>query len=164
MTKEILRNSDLCKGLSDEEFQKIASLAKRFTHSTGEYLFMLGDAADHLYVVLEGKVALCFPMSFGDVMKDVTVESARPGQTLGWSTMVKPYRFTLSARATETTQLVSFLRSDLLRLFENEPRIGYLVTTEISELLGFRLLRGQALWARELQRTVDAEAAISKHP
>ena len=119
---------------------------------------MLGDAADRLYVVLEGKVALCFPMSFGNVMKDVTVESARPGQTLGWSTLVKPYRFTLSARASETTRLVSFSRNDLLSIFEDEPRIGYLVLTALSELMGFRLLRGQALWARELQRTVDAGA------
>jgi len=163
MTEERLRNSDLCKSLSDEEFEKMASIGEPFTRSSGEYLFMLGDVSDHLYVLVEGKVALCHPMSFGDVMKDVTVESARPGQTLGWSTMVKPYRFTLSAAATETTRLVSFVRNDLLQLFENEPRIGYLVLTEISELLGFRLLRGQALWARELQRTVDARVA-TKNP
>ena len=162
MADDTFRNSDLCKSLADEEFEKLVSLGERFTRSTGEYLFMLGDTADHLYVVLEGKVALCFPMSFGDVMKDVTVESARPGQTLGWSTLVKPYRFTLSARATETTRLVSFVRSDLLVLFKDEPQIGYLVMTAVSELLGFRLLRGQALWARELQRTVDAGAALKE--
>lgn len=162
MMEDPLRTADLCKGLADEEYVKLSSCGEQFTRSTGEYLFMLGDVADRLYVVLEGKVALCFPMSFGNVMKDVTVESARPGQTLGWSTLVKPYRFTLSARASETTRLVSFSRKDLLNLFEKEPRIGYLVLTALSELLGFRLLRGQALWARELQRTVDAGAAVGE--
>ena len=72
--------------------------------------------------------------------------------------MVKPYRFTLSARATEVSEVVSFARMALIDLFETDVGIGYAFFTKVSELVGIRLLTFQALWVRELQRALDSEA------
>jgi CRP-like cAMP-binding protein len=159
MTDELLGQADLLQGLTDEEVRRIASIATSENLSAGEYLFLLGDSADRLYVLVKGKVDLCFPLSVGEALKDVSVEAIEPGQTLGWSALVKPYRFTLSARAAEPTQVVSFARTNLLEFFDSEPRIGYAVLTRLSELVGVRLLKVQALWARGLQRTVANENA-----
>jgi CRP-like cAMP-binding protein len=154
MMKDILGQADLLEGLTENEVQRIAAIATSEELRAGEYLFLLGDSADRLYVLATGEIDLCFPMSLGESLKDVCVETVNPGQTLGWSALVRPYRFTLSARAAEATKVASFNRTDLLAFFDSEPHIGYSVLTRISELVGVRLLTVQALWARGLQRSM----------
>lgn len=157
MIEELLATADLFHGVHRDKVHRVAGLARPASLRSGEYLFLLGDTADRLYVVTEGKIDLCFPMSLGDVVRHISVEVVEPGQTLGWSALVKPYRFTLSARAAETTRVVGLSRRDLLTYFEGDSQTGYLILTRISELIGYRLLAMQALWARGVQRTLEAE-------
>ena len=91
-----LRTSDLLQGLTDSETDLLAKIARPRSLRAGEYLFMLGDPADHLYIVVQGAVDLCFPIPLGGDTHEVTVESVSVGKTLGWSALVKPYGFTLS--------------------------------------------------------------------
>ncbi len=156
---EVLRTAKLFHGLTDQEAERLARIARPQSLSAGEYLFMLGDHADRLYVVVQGAIDLCFPIPIGGETKDITVETAPAGKTLGWSALVKPYRFTLSGRVAEPTEVYAFTRSDLVELFDAEPRIGHTFITRISELVGIRLLKVQALWVRELQRSLAAETA-----
>ncbi len=149
-----LRKAPIFAELHDAEAARVLSVAHPQQCRKGECLFLLGDHADRLYVVLSGKVELTFPISFEGVVRDVPVELKTAGSALGWSALVKPHRFTLSARAAETSELAAFLRQDLLRVFEAEPRIGCVVMRHVAEVVGRRLLQVQALWARELQRAV----------
>jgi len=156
-----LRNAAIFGELHDAEVEHLITVARPHQCHTGEFLFLLGDHADRLYVVLSGKMELTFPLSFDGVVRDVPVESKTPGNALGWSALVKPHRLTLSARAAESCELAAFLRQDLLRVFEAEPRIGCVVMRHLAEVVGRRLLQVQALWARELQRAVTDSLAAS---
>jgi len=152
---ELLRQAELVKGMSSDQVRRLSLLGRRRTLAGGEYLFLLGDTAQFICVVAAGQVDLCFPIRIGGVMKDITVESVGAGRTVGWSALVKPYRFTLSARAAEPTDLVAFSRQDLLHLFDNDPGVGCVLLSRVSELVGARLSSFQALWARELQRLLE---------
>ena len=152
---ELLRQADLVEGMSPEQVRRLSLLGRARTLPGGDYLFLLGDSAQHVCIVASGQVDLCFPIRIGGVMTDITVESVGSGRTVGWSALVKPYRFTLSARATEPTNLVAFSRQDLLHLFDNDPGIGCVLLSRVSELVGNRLSSFQALWARELQRRLE---------
>jgi len=156
-----LRRAAIFADLQDAEAERLLVVARSQHCGKGECLFLLGDHADRLYVVLSGKVELTFPLSFGGVVRDVPVESKMPGSALGWSALVKPHRFTLSARAAETSELATFPRQDLLRVFEADHHIGYVVMRHIAEVIGRRLLQVEALWARELQRAVTDSLAAS---
>lgn len=159
-----LRKTVIFGELRDAEAEQLLAVARPRQCHKGEFLFLLGDHADRLYVVLNGKMELTFPLSFDGVVRDVPVESKTPGSALGWSALVKPHRFTLSARAAESCELASFLRQDLLRVFEDDPRIGCVVMRHVAEVVGRRLLQVQALWARELQRAVTDALAASAQP
>ena len=148
------RAAEVFQGLEDEQLTRLEEIARVRSLREGEYLFVLGDTADRLFVVLSGKVELCFPVSLKGVMKDVRVESKAAGEALGWSAFVKPFRFTLSARASETAEVAAYPCKDLEKLFDEDPKVGCVLMSRISELIGRRLLHMQALWARELQRTV----------
>jgi CRP/FNR family cyclic AMP-dependent transcriptional regulator len=152
---ELLRQAELVQGMSADQVRRLAVLGHLRNLPEGEYLFLLGDAAQDLCVVVAGQMNLCFPIRIGGVTKNLTVESVGAGKTVGWSALVKPYRFTLSARATEPTDVVAFPRQDLLHLFDSDPGIGCVLLSRVSELVGGRLSSFQALWARELQRRLE---------
>jgi CRP-like cAMP-binding protein len=149
------------EGLRDDEAPRLVEVARPCRCEAGEYLFRLGEAADQLYVICAGRVELTFPLSFGGGMREVPVESRGVGATVGWSALVEPHRFTLSARAAEPCDLAAFSREDLLRVCEAEPRIGLVFMRYITKVVGQRLLQVQALWVRELQRSVTESMAES---
>jgi CRP/FNR family transcriptional regulator, cyclic AMP receptor protein len=150
-----LRQADLFEGLSEGTMQRLAVIGRVRSLRAGEYLFLLGDSAQHLCVVLKGQVELCFPISAGGVVRDISVETVGVDKTVGWSALVKPFRFTLSARAAEPVEVMAFARHDIEAMLDGEPGFARVVLGRISELIATRLAMFEALWARELQRTLD---------
>ena len=141
----VLEHCEIFEGLEAGQLARLAAIARRQRLSPGESLFLLGDSADRLYVVLEGRVEVCLPLSFGGTPRDVAVETKQPGGALGWSALVKPYRFTLSARAAGSSEVAAFLRNELQSLLGQDPRLGCAVMGRIAEVVGRRLLTMQAL-------------------
>lgn len=156
--EQLLKHAELFEGLTAEQVRHLTEIGQRRMLRAGEYLFLLGEDAVDLSVVTSGNVDLCFPMPLGGEIKDISIESLGEGKALGWSALVKPYRFTLSARATQVSEVVSFARMALLDLFEREPLLGYTFFMRISALVGIRLETFQALWARELRRLAERPA------
>lgn len=156
--RDMFKDADLFQGLSPEGTRQLSAIGRSRSVAAGDYLFLLGDSAECLYLVTEGTVELCLPMTLGGIVKDIPVESATAGKALGWSALVKPYRFTLSARAAGPVQVIGFPRSELQKLFDAAPDVGHRFLANLSELVGVRLLTFQALWVRELQRTLLAES------
>lgn len=153
-----LRTAELFDGVNPDGIQRLAAIGRTLTLRTGECLFMLGDSAQSVSVVTSGLLDLCLPVSFSGVTKDITVESAGPGKTVGWSALVTPYCFTLSAKAARPSEVIAFARPELLQVFAADPEIERVVLRRVCELMGNRLTTFQALWARELQRRVERSA------
>jgi CRP-like cAMP-binding protein len=153
--QESLRAAELFDGLDTAKLARLNAIARKRTLGSGDYLFLLGDSAQYVSLVVHGLVDLCLPITIGGVLKDITVESVGPGKIVGWSALVRPFRFTLSARAAAPSEILAFGRLDLEQLFAAEPAIERVVRTGISELMVRRLTMFQALWARELQRALD---------
>jgi CRP/FNR family cyclic AMP-dependent transcriptional regulator len=155
---DVLKDADLFEGFSVDGILRLSKIGRWRVLAAGEYLFLLGDTADCLYVVASGTVDLCLPMTLRGVVKDIPVESASPGKALGWSALVKPYRFTLSARAAEPAEVIGFPRAEMHQLFAGAPDLGNRLFANLAELVGVRLLTVQALWVRELQRALETES------
>ena len=90
-------DADLLKGLAPAEAERVLALGKRMVLTTGAELFHLGDAADSIYLVARGRLRLTLPMQVRSREEDVLVEERSSGQTVGWSALIPPYRFTLTA-------------------------------------------------------------------
>jgi len=153
--RDAFRKLKLFGELDREQVGSLAAIATEQSLRPGEYLFLLGNDADRLHVMLEGKLEVCFPLAFNGEVRDVPVETRTAGDMCGWSALVKPYRYTLSGRAIEPCRLAAFPRQALLDLFEWKPRIAYLFTKSVAEVIGRRLFQMRALWAREFQRAVE---------
>ena len=150
---------ELLRGLSSDLLQQTLALGSRISLPSGAELFSLGSAADRLYIIERGRVKLTLPMNVRGHQEDILVEERMPGQTIGWSALIPPYRFTLKATTLLETELVAISREVLTELFAHSPGIGFLVTMNLAALIGQRLQLFQAMWIREMERVVEMRHA-----
>lgn len=146
---------ELVQGLAPDVAEQILSLGARLSLTHGEALFGLGDAADRLYVVQRGRIALRLPMQLAGRAQDVVVEERGAGQTVGWSALIPPHRFTLEARALVDTDVLALSRDRLEAYFKEHPAVAWAVTQNLAAVVGQRLQVIQAMWLREMQRVID---------
>lgn len=152
-------NADLLQGLAAEEAERVLALGRRLVLTRGAELFHLGDVAESIYVVARGQLRLTLPMQVRNRDEDVMVEERSSGQTVGWSGLIPPYRFTLTATAPLETEVIVLPREALNRYFAANPETGYAVSLNLSSVIGQRLQLFQAMWLREIQRMVELRCA-----
>jgi CRP-like cAMP-binding protein len=153
------RDTELLSGLHPRDVSAVLALGHTVSLATGDKLFKLGDEADHLYTITRGRVALTMPMAVRDRDENILIEERGAGQTVGWSALIPPHRFSLTASALVETELVALPRAALVEYFTGNPDVGYAVTRNIATVIGQRLEVFQAMWLREMQRVVKLSYA-----
>jgi CRP/FNR family transcriptional regulator, cyclic AMP receptor protein len=146
---------ELLAGLDAAERTEVLALASPLTLSPGEVLFRLGADAANLYLIERGLIALTMPMQISGHEEDVLIDERVAGQTVGWSTVIPPHRFTLKATAPVGTELLAFPREKLLSYFATHARVGYVLSQNVAVIVGQRLQVFQAMWLRQMQRMVN---------
>jgi CRP-like cAMP-binding protein len=152
-------SSDVLDGIADDEASRVLALGSRVALGAGQVLFNLGDAAQSLFLVERGRIALTLPMTVRDREQDVLIEERAPGQSLGWSALVPPHRFTLKATAAVDAEVLALPRSALFDHFAAHPAVGYAAMRNLGAVVGHRLQVMQAMWLREVQRVVEIHRA-----
>ncbi|HWQ52219.1 MAG TPA: cyclic nucleotide-binding domain-containing protein [Bryobacteraceae bacterium] len=149
------REPDLLKGLNDEQMEQALALGSRISLPGGAELFGLGSEADRLFLIDRGRVKLTLPIQLRGHDQDILVEERSSGQTVGWSALIPPYRFTLKATTLIETDLIALSRESLRALFAASPEVGYTVSLNLAAVIGQRLQLFQTMWLREMQRVVE---------
>ncbi len=150
---------DLLAGLTREEALETLALGTRISLTSGAELFGLGSQADHLFLVERGRIKLTLPMRVQGHQEDILVEEKMPGQTVGWSALIPPHRFTLRATTLLESELIALPREALLAFFERRPSVGGAIWMNLAVVIGQRLQMFQAMWVREMQRMVELQCA-----
>ena len=150
---------ELLNGLSPAEVEQVMALGTRVTVPSGGTLFRLGDPADKIFLQVRGRLRLTLPIQIRGRDEDILIEEKCPGETVGWSALIPPHRFTLSARAPLETEVIAFQRDVLHQFFEKSPRIAYKISLNLAIVIGHRLQLLQTMWLREMQRTIELRSA-----
>ncbi|HUV68301.1 MAG TPA: cyclic nucleotide-binding domain-containing protein [Terracidiphilus sp.] len=155
---------ELLNGLSPSEVDQVLALGTRVTVPSGGSLFRLGDPADRLFLTERGRIRLTLPMLVRGREEDILIEEKLPGETVGWSALVPPYRFTLSATTPLETEVIALTREALCAFCDSSPAVGYKIGMNLAILVGQRLQLVQTMWLREMQRTIELKAAgVGEH-
>ena len=150
---------ELLNGLSPVEADQVLALGTRVLVPSGGFLLRLGDPADRLFLIERGRIRLTLPMLVRGSEEDILIEEKVPGETVGWSALVPPYSFTLSATAPLETEVIALSRETLCAFCESSPAVGFRIGMNLAILVGRRLQLVQAMWLREMQRTVAQMSA-----
>jgi len=155
---------ELLNGLSPSEVDQVLALGTRVTVPSGGSLFRLGDPADRLFLTERGRIRLTLPMLVRGREEDILIEEKLPGETVGWSALVPPYRFTLSATTPLETEVIALTREALCAFCDSSLAVGYKIGMNLAILVGQRLQLVQTMWLREMQRTIELKAAgVGEH-
>lgn len=151
--------SDLLLGLSTQEAEALMAKGTGISLGSGRVLFDLGAPADSVYFLTRGRLRLTLPIEVRGEDRDVLIEERTVGETVGWSGLIPPHRFTLKATAAVDSELTAFSRTALVEHFAANPAVAYQVTRNIGSVIGHRLQVFQTMWVREMQRAVEQRYA-----
>ena len=135
--------------LTPAETAQLTRATREVAFAAGERLCEEGHPADRLWVLESGRVEVDTAVPGRG---DVVVQTLGPGELLGWSWLVPPYRWDFGARAV-TTVTAAELDGRLLRdLADEDPVFGYALTRAMAEVLAHRL-RGTRARLLDLYRS-----------
>jgi CRP-like cAMP-binding protein len=132
----ILAKHPFFSGWEPHYFQLAVGCASNVRFNAGELLFREGEDANAFYLIRTGKVAL---EVFFPGRGSVTMETVGPGEMLGWSWLIPPYRWGFDARATELTRAIGFDGKCLREKCEQDHEMGYDLVKRVASSLGQRL-------------------------
>ena len=139
---DILKSSELFGTLETEYLEKVSALCRMETYRRDTVIFKEGDEAMDLYVLSDGRVALEIEMR---PVPDrsaipIVVEVLTKGGSFGWSAIIEPNVYTLSARCI-TDCAVLAIKGDMLRkVMTDDTGLGFELMKHLARLARLRLV------------------------
>jgi len=110
--------------LSPAALKEFQALAIPTSYPSGSVLFLEGQAARGVFLLLEGEIKLSLGSSGG---KTLILRLARPGEVLGLMSTLSGNAYELSAEAMYPCQVVYMRRDEFLRFIAKYPEANQLV-------------------------------------
>ncbi len=145
-------NLPFLAGMSQKHIDLLRNVSIYAEFGSGDVIFREGSPANSFYLIDQGQVALEADMN-GEGLVQIGV--LKDGEPLGWSWLFPPFSWHFSARALEPTQCVVLDGGHLLVTAEENPKFGYDLMRQISQVLVERL---------QVTRKKMLEASETKQP
>ncbi|MGC9123684.1 MAG: Crp/Fnr family transcriptional regulator [Thermoplasmata archaeon] len=110
--------------------------ARELEFNVNEIIFSRGERAEKFYLVMEGKIGLEIDAPDHPSVRVHTVDS---NKVMGWSWLVPPYKWTVTARALKKTRVIALDAFVLHRYFKLHPEDGYLFCLRLLPVIAERL-------------------------
>ena len=151
LTKEDLKQIVMIAHLTEPMQDRLAQIIDVFRFDKDEVLFKEGEPAERFYMLRSGNVLL--EQRISDKVT-ACVGSVKPGFSFGWSAMVDNGIYTTEAVCIEPSEIYSFKREKINKLFEQDPEMGFRLYQRLLEIIKKRLD----------YRTEQFRQAIKDHP
>ena len=138
---ESLERFVLFNDLPMQALEKIADLAHKETYPDGSVLFNEDASALNFYLILSGKVSLEKLVQLGrtGTPRRASISIICPGQALGWSSLVAPYKYTSSGICLEKTTVLVIPGEELRSLMADLPSVGFILCQRIASIIRGRM-------------------------
>ena len=147
-----LQEHRFCRELSHAHVEFLAGCAKNARFDPGDYLVREGSAADVLYLLRSGRVALESDLPGRGA---VQVDTVLAGEVLGWSVLLPPFVWHLDARALEPTLAFALDGNCLRGKVQADHSFGYAfalrLLAEVSQKLAQTRLQQMDVYKAELR-------------
>jgi CRP-like cAMP-binding protein len=138
---EFLGQVEIFRDLGYSQLKVIMEDCEEMNFVADDRIFSEGDDPDAIWAVIEGEVALHWELPGRSAMPEKTVTTLGKDSTFGWSSLVPPRRYSLSATcASEKCRVLKADRNKLLDLFEKDQEVGYRVMNRLLGLVSARFL------------------------
>lgn len=129
------------EGLTAGEASHFLELCQEKKYADGACLFTEKNKATTFYLILKGCIELRFEMPGKRQAHGTIITKLRPGEAVGWSTVVPPFVYSLSGSCRGETAVLEVDQAVLTNLFQGDYRIGFIIMRNIASMVGERLYR-----------------------
>jgi CRP-like cAMP-binding protein len=149
ISPEILRKYPLFAGVPPDCLKEVGILSEEKKFKTddcvfnesgmlkaGAHIYEEGEEAEHLLLLTDGQVDVIYTTYSGDM---IVVGSLVPGDVMGISALIPPYRLTASGIARSDGDLIKIEAEGLRKLCEEVPVLGYRLMSAIAKAAMDRL-------------------------
>jgi len=135
-TLDLLAEHPFLAGLSTQWLELLSYQAHPAVRHLGHRLFHENHPAERFWLVRSGRIALDIHVVGRG---DVAIDTIGPGSVVGWSWLFPPYRWHFGAVAAEQSAVIEFNAAGVRRLMNDDPRLGYVLTTRFMSVVVDRL-------------------------
>lgn len=153
MDPSIVDDVALFAHLSPPDRERVISVATDHHLDRGEILFHEGDAAQAIFVLLEGQMKL---VRYSEKGRELLIHLVKPGQSFAEAALFGSGTYPATAEAIEASRVLRLARETLVALVRADPELGLAMMASI------------AMWTRRLagklqlltQRRVEERLAV----
>jgi CRP/FNR family transcriptional regulator, dissimilatory nitrate respiration regulator len=127
--RSALRGAKLFQNLDDAQIDSIAGRGRRLRLDRGQTLFLEGDSAQGLYVILSGRLKVYKTSSRG---RHQILLLLGQGETVGEAAMFAGETFPASAEAVEASEVFGLPRNTFLEVIQAEPEVAMRLLSALS--------------------------------
>ena len=139
ISPELLRRYPFFASLNDDQLKAIAMIAEEKTYPKATLLIKENTPANKLVLLLEGDVDLIFSGGGEGAIVNALVGSIAPGEVYGVSSLIEPFKFISTARATVPVKVVEVDGVALRALMEVDSKMAYAMMRNIATAVLERL-------------------------
>ena len=136
ISPEMLRRYPYFADVNEQALKEVAMISEEITAAADSFLFSEDDKSEFLYILTDGEIDLQYTLGSGELR---TVDTAVPGDMIGWSALVEPYRLTAAGKVRKNARLIAINGPKLRDLCEANKDLGYRLMVSITKLLATRL-------------------------
>jgi CRP-like cAMP-binding protein len=130
---------EVFKGLDPNQLKVLKPCCQVILFKQGDKIFSEDDDAFFLWAVVDGQVDLRFDLPGRESAGETTISTVLPGKVFGWSSLVPPNIYRLSAYCTSPdVEALQINRDCLKKLFRKDPLIGYVIMSNVAIVIGTR--------------------------
>jgi CRP-like cAMP-binding protein len=136
---ELLRRYPFFAMLTDDQLKSVAMIAEEKIYPTESLLVKENNPANKLILLLEGDVDLIYSGGGEGAICNALVGSIAPGEMLGVSSIIDPYIYISSARATVPSKVVEIDGVAIRALMQEDKALGYALMKNVASAVLERL-------------------------
>ena len=131
------RRQRLLRGMSHQTMQRLQAIGRTTSRPRGEWIFMLGDPSNTVYVLQRGRIKIS---ALSDCGQELLLEIVGPGEIFGDVATIQGTPRTTSAQVLDNSLVCEIQRKDFESLLATDPEIA----SHMLESLTSRLRRAEA--------------------
>jgi CRP/FNR family cyclic AMP-dependent transcriptional regulator len=139
ISPELLRRYPFFASLNDDQLKAIAMIAQEKTYLKDTVLIKENTPANKLVLLLEGDVDLIYSGGGEGAVVNALVGSIAPGEVYGVSSLIEPFTFISSAKATVPVKVAEVDGVALRALMDGDAKLAFALMRNIAQAVLERL-------------------------
>jgi len=139
ISSEYLRRYPFFALLTDDQLKELARIADEKTYPKDTLLLKENASANRLILLVEGDVDLIYSGGGEGAISNALVGSIAPGEMLGVSSLIEPYSYISSARATMPVKVLEIDGTAVRALMQADTSLGYTLMCNVAAAVLERL-------------------------